>query len=316
MKEEVVIAKPDVSVIIPTYNRLWALPQTIESCRHSKCRTEIVVVDDGSTDDTWSWLQTQKDVIAIKTDNWGQCWAQNAGFASSTGEFVRFLDSDDWLLSGANDRQLEIARTTQADVVVAGYETYDQVSGCKVDIPWIGCGDFLVDHINADNFYSAYLLRRSLVASIPQREEFPLSDCTFVIELALAKPSIAVGRFSAVVFRIHADGHQSDRKGLPLAIATWRTIVLYRKVLSLLKQRKECTDLRRDVLLRAVWHAARALAEWDMKEATAVVDWIREQDEKFRPPVCGLMNKLYRVMGFEIMERVARIRRTVLNAVR
>jgi glycosyltransferase involved in cell wall biosynthesis len=91
----------DVSVIIPTYNRLWALPRAVESCR-DECSTEIIVIDDGSTDGTWDWLQTQKDVAAIRQDNWGKDWAVTKGFAAARGEFIRFLDSDDWLIPGAS----------------------------------------------------------------------------------------------------------------------------------------------------------------------------------------------------------------------
>ena len=303
--------QPDVSVIIPTYNRLWALPTAVESCRNSACRTEIIVVDDGSTDETWSWLQTQKDVVSIKTDNWGQCWAQNVGFAASNGEFIRFLDSDDWLLCGANDRQLEIARATQADVVVAGYEQHDQVRGCTIDKPWVGHHDFLASQIHTDCCYSAYLMRRSIVARIPQREEFSHHDSMFLMELALAKPAVAIGHFSSMACRNHAFGHLSARRGLEAGVAAWRSIVMYRKILTLLEKRGECSELRKDALLRALWHEARNFAEWNMRQASETVSWIKSQDGAFTPPVSDFVNLLYRTIGFGVTERIVLQSRTV-----
>ena len=84
-----------ISIIIPTYNRLWSLPEAIDSCRSSNGMTEIIVVDDGSTDGTWEWLQTQSDIIKIKQNNQGKCWAANKGFETATGKYIKFLDSDD-----------------------------------------------------------------------------------------------------------------------------------------------------------------------------------------------------------------------------
>ena len=115
-------------MIIPSLNRLWSLQKTVKSCRNSGCKSQIIVVDDGSTDGTWDWLQSQKDVVAIRQDNWGKDWAVNKGFAVAHGEFVRFLDSDDWLVPGANEKQLTIGRLQHADVVVGGCRVYDEAS--------------------------------------------------------------------------------------------------------------------------------------------------------------------------------------------
>ena len=222
--------------------------------------------------------------------------------------------SDDWLLGGANDRQSAIARGTSADVVVAGYELHDQVTSKTIDKPWAGRGDFLVDTLHEDNFYSAFLIRRSFVTGIPHRQEFPQDDYAFVLELALAKPKVAVARFSSVASRTHSHGHMRHRTGLDAALASWRQIALYKKVLVLLQQREECTELRKEALLRALWEEARVVAQCNTKEARTVIDWIKHQDPRFTPPVRNAVRRLYRMIGFEMAERVVWARRTLLDA--
>ncbi|WP_425066190.1 glycosyltransferase [Reyranella sp.] len=60
----------DDSVIIPACTRLWALPEAVDSCRCAAAKVEIVVVDDGSTNGIGAFLQTQRDIVAIRADNW------------------------------------------------------------------------------------------------------------------------------------------------------------------------------------------------------------------------------------------------------
>ena len=116
----------DVSIIIPAYNRLWCLPSAIDSCRNNNCKTEIIVIDDGSTDGTNEWLHQQKDVVVIEQSNSGKCRAVNNGYSAAKGKYVRFLDSDDMLIHGAIDEQFEIAEKTNCDLVVSGYRLIDE----------------------------------------------------------------------------------------------------------------------------------------------------------------------------------------------
>ena len=46
----------DISIVIPTYNRLWSLPKAVQSCLTMAAKVEVIVVDNGSTDGTWEWL--------------------------------------------------------------------------------------------------------------------------------------------------------------------------------------------------------------------------------------------------------------------
>ena len=93
---------PVISVIITCYNYGHYLAQAIESVqRQTHAATERVVVDDGSTDNTREVAARYADVHYVYQRNQGLSAARNTGIAQSTGEYLVFLDADDWLLPDA-----------------------------------------------------------------------------------------------------------------------------------------------------------------------------------------------------------------------
>lgn len=88
---------PLVSVIIPCYNHAHYLPKAVESVVQQRYpKKEIIVVDDGSSDDTASVCQ-QLPVTYVYQANAGLSAARNKGIQFSKGELLLFLDADDWL---------------------------------------------------------------------------------------------------------------------------------------------------------------------------------------------------------------------------
>ena len=89
---------PKVSVIIPTYNCAHYLEQAIESAMNQTYRDlEIIVLDDGSTDNTSEVVRKYgTNIRYIRQANAGLPAARNRAIESSSGEFLAFLDSDDW----------------------------------------------------------------------------------------------------------------------------------------------------------------------------------------------------------------------------
>jgi Glycosyltransferases involved in cell wall biogenesis len=88
----------DLSVVIPTFNRLAFLRQAVESAlRQTLLPREILIVDDGSTDGSWEWLQTQRSgkIHPFQTAQSGPAAARNFGAARAVGKYLAFLDSDD-----------------------------------------------------------------------------------------------------------------------------------------------------------------------------------------------------------------------------
>jgi glycosyltransferase involved in cell wall biosynthesis len=101
--------KPRVSVIIPTYNRGWIVKEAIESVLAQDYRDfELIVVDDGSTDNTDDILNSYRgDIMVFRQENQGVSAARNRGLAEASGRFIAFLDSDDLWLPQKLFRQVE-----------------------------------------------------------------------------------------------------------------------------------------------------------------------------------------------------------------
>jgi len=98
--EDKILALPSVSVIIPTYNRASFLPGAIQSILNQSFKNiEIIIVDDGSTDDTKTAIEPFNErILYIPIEHGGQAHARNVGMKAAQGKYIAFLDSDDTYL--------------------------------------------------------------------------------------------------------------------------------------------------------------------------------------------------------------------------
>jgi glycosyltransferase involved in cell wall biosynthesis len=98
---------PLVSVVIPCYNQAHFLSESIESVLAQTYRQmEIVVVDDGSADNTSEVVARYPGVSCVRQENRGLAGARNRGFRASRGEYLLFLDADDRLRPNAIEAHL------------------------------------------------------------------------------------------------------------------------------------------------------------------------------------------------------------------
>ncbi|WP_050862183.1 glycosyltransferase [Enterobacter kobei] len=111
----------DVSVIIPAFNAQDTIGHLVHKILSEQMLSiEVIIVDDGSTDETWVRLCaiTDERLILIHQENQGVYVARNAALAVHSGEWVVFLDADDRIADGFLQERLRIAREAQADVAV------------------------------------------------------------------------------------------------------------------------------------------------------------------------------------------------------
>ncbi len=125
---------PAISVIVAAKN---AAPY-IEQCLASLCEgdppLDVIVVDDGSTDDTAVIVErlavgSRRRITLVGQTHSGLSTARNTGLAHAAGEYIGFVDADDWVQPGGYAALLEAAKTSQADVIIGNGAMVDHSSG-------------------------------------------------------------------------------------------------------------------------------------------------------------------------------------------
>lgn len=101
--------KKTVAVIIPCYNYAHYLKECVESVKAQTYPVEIIVVDDGSTDNTQEVCR-QLGVTYFWKENGGLASARNAGIAMSESEYIQCLDADDKLVPGAIEEHMKLMK--------------------------------------------------------------------------------------------------------------------------------------------------------------------------------------------------------------
>jgi glycosyltransferase involved in cell wall biosynthesis len=133
---------PFFSIILPTYNRAQFLPKAIDSViAQTFVDWELIIVDDGSTDNTKEVVAAYKDprILYIYQENQERSAARNNGIAKSNGEYICFLDSDDYYLSEKLENLFRVISTNSSKQIVwyDGLLFENSATFCEGKIPSI-----------------------------------------------------------------------------------------------------------------------------------------------------------------------------------
>lgn len=124
----------NLSIIIPIYNTGKYLHKCIKSILSQNMTSfELILIDDGSSDDSGAicdeYAKSDKRIKVIHKKNEGVSIARNTGIEIARGEYIGFVDSDDWIEPDMYDRLYNLAVTKKADIVMCDAVTkYDDKS--------------------------------------------------------------------------------------------------------------------------------------------------------------------------------------------
>ncbi len=204
-------------MIIPTFNRVNLLKETVGSVRDQTFRDlEIIVVNDGSTDGTAEWLRNQSDLRVIEQSNLGIAAARNRGAEAARGTWLAFLDHDDlW----APDKIFVQAQSVQKHPEVALVATRHVRLGKRYREPkrpqWIEGDLFVKEYSQSFIHTSSVMIRRDVfeqIGGFPTKYRFA-DEFDVWLKIAAAYP-IAYFDRPLVFIRFYESNTSHDRVGV------------------------------------------------------------------------------------------------------
>lgn len=120
------MGNPMVSIIVPVYNGERSIERCLRSIQNqSYTNIEVIVVNDGSTDHTEKvirkYVEGDTRFHYIKKENTGVSDSRNIGMAAANGEYLQFVDGDDWLVKQATEEFLRTAQLYDCDMVISDF---------------------------------------------------------------------------------------------------------------------------------------------------------------------------------------------------
>lgn len=237
---------PKVSVIIPAYNAAKTITETLESALAQTFEDfEIIVADDGSTDNTSETVLRLADAdervkLFQVNKNQGVAKARNFAISNAGGEWIAFLDSDDLWEKDKLEKQLKLADEKNADIVYCSYGIID-AKGER------SCTDFIVEEHTTYNLMlarnviscSTALIKREYFDKYSFSSEYAHEDYALWMEM-LRDGLQAYGNTEILAYyRLYAGSRSANK--LKAAKNRW---IIYRKHLNMSFSHSLCCIVR------------------------------------------------------------------------
>jgi glycosyltransferase involved in cell wall biosynthesis len=307
---------PLVSIIIPCYNAERWIAEAIESAlAQTYSPVEVIVIDDGSTDNTLKIVQSfGNPKIKWETGtNQGGNVVRNKGFGLSKGEYIQWLDADDYLLPEKIEHQAAYLQRTGCDIVYGDWRHQFHEENDHIwlgDIKESGNQEDILEALLSGWWAAplAYLMKREIVEKIGGWDEKLRAgqDRDFWLRAAIA----------GAKFSYQSGCHSIYRRYGNVTVSTKNRKVwcdyhgkILEKSLALLQEKKLLNDTYKMALAKSHFHLARNYFVVDKISYRYQMDAVKKLDPCFRSNESLFYNIFARVLGFNFAENIAVFKR-------
>lgn len=308
---------PKVSILIPCYNAEMWIAQAIESALNQTYpNKEVIVVDDGSTDGSLEIIKSFGDSIRWETgSNQGGNVARNRLLELSTGEWLQYLDADDYLLPDKIAKQVQyLAQFPQTDIVYSPsiLEYYQQDKSWQEVLPipephdsWILLARWYLPQTGSP------LWRKQAIIDVGgwKVDQPCCQEHELYLRLLIAGKRFEYFGEAGSVYRQWSESTVCKRDQL----TTHRQLlVIQDKIEEYLQYNNQLTQPRQNAINQTRFEKARMIWLSDPQWAVRVIAQIHTNSKYFMPSGSAapkLYSLTYRFLGFAIAEKIAQFKR-------
>jgi glycosyltransferase involved in cell wall biosynthesis len=304
--------KTTVSVVIPCHNAAAWLEEALGSVREQRnVDVELIVVDDGSTDDSAAIAERFGDPVSrvIRQPQSGASRARNVGTAAATSPFIVFLDADDVLMPGTLAERARALTGSGGDVAYCDWVEWrrhgdgtfrEGVARRRL----LGSRPELEILVDAWWPPGALLYRRSLVDQIlPWREELPvIQDARFLLDAALAGARFVHSPHTGLRYRAHGNDSLSRRDPRAFLEDCFRSVQDLDRTWT---NAAAIDDERRKALVKCYAFLTRSFFPLDRSRHEQTLGRLLELDPHYLPDSPADFRALSRMFGFARAEQIA-----------
>lgn len=305
----------EVSVIVPAFNALRWLPETLRSVANQNWpNLQVLVIDDGSTDGTSQFVSERwPHFQLVTTANQGVSAARDLGASLATGDFIQYLDADDLLTPGKIARQVELFDNhADADVVYGNWRRLvADATGAFAPRDTVSRRFQDVDHDPQIAFFTdmwcptgAYLYRRAFHRCLPPwSKTLPvIQDARFAFDCARAGANFIHDDHVATLYRVHGSGSVSTKSRAEF-LRDCATNA--EEVEQLWHAENALSDERRAALVNIYGSLARGAFDVDATLFERLLKNLIRHDPKYRPASPAALRIVSTLFGYRRAERVS-----------
>lgn len=301
-----------ISVIIPCFNAQDYIRETLQSVVHQEYDDlEIIVVDDGSTDDSRRIVREEFSFVRlVQTHHAGASQARNIGTQLSSGEFIQYLDADDVLSRGKLKLQLLQLQKDRADVAYGEWQELIPQPDGRFALGRIAGGEIQGSTEVAlfTDFWcppATYLFRRHIVEAVGGwNERLPIiQDARFALDCALHGGQFVFCSGIMAYYRVHSAGSLSTRDPIGFVRDCFKNIV---EVEEWWETHGGITEDRQAALLKTYGQVARASFEKDRVMFEDACQALERLKPRYIPDHPRHLAVASRFLGYKRAEHLAR----------
>lgn len=303
-----------VSVIIPAYNSAKTIEKTLQSVfDQDYASMEIIVVNDGSTDNTEQVLSKYYDRIEyIHQANSGVSVARNTGYSAAKGEYIQYLDADDLLAKGKLSIQIEALKNTNADVAYGDWIKFTETEQAFKELEIVNrelqgraeielFTDFWVP-------LAALLYKRTITEKIGTwNTKLPIiQDARYALDAALNKAIFIYTPGVMAYYRAHDSGSLSTKNKLAFMLDCFENA---KQIDALWRKDYKIDTEKKNAVIQVLRFCVNEFSIHDNNEHKEAIDYILEIEPNYIPENSKGMSAMSKLIGYRNAERIASIKR-------